>query len=95
MSAQKTQLDANFAAIAKQLSDTAANLIGGTDPAKIDSLRSSFGNVLDQTNALNTQLKQQGDAVSSALSDTIEKLYEQTLTSAKNVAIQLDESKKS
>ena len=46
--------------------------------------------ILDQTNALNTQLQAQGSAAQAMFQDLLGKLYQQTLDSAKNFAQQLD-----
>lgn len=82
-----------FASIAQQISASAASLLGNNDPTKVDQIQKTFDNVLQQTNALNSQLQQQGTAAQEALKETVGKLYEQTLASAKNVATQLDARK--
>lgn len=81
-----------FNSIVKQLADSAANLLGQQDPAKVEQLQGTFNSVLTQTNALQAQLAQQGAASQQVFAETLGKLYEQTLASAKNVAVQLDAS---
>lgn len=76
------------------LKENAASLLSGNDPAKAKQIEQSIGNILEQGNALNKQIQAQGDAASEALKKTTAQLYEQTLTAAKNVATQIDESKK-
>jgi hypothetical protein len=72
------------------LADSAANLLGQKDPAKVEQLQGTFNSVLTQTNALQTQLAAQGASVQTAFSDTLGKIYANTLESAKKVADQLD-----
>lgn len=90
---QKTAADETFNSILKQLTDSTANLLGQKDPAKVEQLQGTFNNVLSQTNALQTQLAQQGAAAQEIFADTLGKLYENTLNSAKNFATQLDASR--
>lgn len=92
--AHKTHVDSFVSSITKQIADSAASLLGNQDPAKVDQLQQTFNSVLEQTNSLNTQLKAQGDAAQSVFTDTISKLYDQTLVAARNVASQLDASAK-
>jgi hypothetical protein len=81
-----------FTSIVKQLADSAANLLGQQDPNKVEQLQGTFNNVLSQTNALQGELAKQGAVAQQLFGDTLGKLYEQTLASAKNIATQLDAS---
>lgn len=90
----KAQTDSIFSNIAKQLSDTAVNLLGNQDPAKVDQLQSSVNSVLSNTNSLRAELEKQGEAVQATFSDILSKLYGNTLETAKNVATQLDAAQK-
>jgi ABC-type transporter Mla subunit MlaD len=72
------------------LTDSAANLLGQKDPAKVEQLQGTFNSVLTQTNALQAQLAAQGASVQTAFADTLGKIYENTLESAKKVANELD-----
>lgn len=90
---QRHEADTMFGNLAKQISDTAAGFLGNNDPTKVDGLKSTFGNVLEQTNALNAQLQQQGAAAQAAFAETLGKLYQQTLDSANTLAQQLDAKK--
>lgn len=90
----KAQTDNIFANIAKQLSDSAATLLGNNDPSKVGQLQNTFASVLEQTNSLKSELERQGTAAQATISDTVAKLYEQTVQSAKGVAVQLDNQAK-
>lgn len=81
-----------FASILGQLATSASNLLGQQDPAKVEQLQGTFNNVLTQTKALQDQIDTQGAAAQQLFADTLGKLYEQTVASAKNVAAQLDAS---
>lgn len=72
------------------MSDSAANLLGDNDPSKVGQLQNTFESVLGQTNALKAELEKQGATAQAAISETVAKLYDQTLQSAKSVAVQLD-----
>lgn len=91
---QKTQIDSFIGSIAKQISETAANFLGDQDPAKVEKLQRTFSNVLEQTNSLNAKLQDEGSAVQSSFSETLKKLYDNTLKAAKDIATQLDEQVK-
>lgn len=89
---QKGAVDTMFSQIVKNLADSAANLLGQQDPAKVEQFQGTFNNVLTQTNALQGELAKQGAAAQQTFAETLSKLYEQTLTSAKSFATQLDAS---
>lgn len=91
---QQQQSSGIFASITKQLTEQAATLLSNNDPAKADQIRATFGNILESTDALNKQIQAQGAAATEGLKKTTAQLYEQTITAAKNVATQLDESNK-
>lgn len=91
---QQQQSSSIFASVTKQLAEQAATLLSNNDPAKADQIKATFGNILESTDALNKQIQAQGAAATEGLKKTTAQLYEQTLTAAKNVATQLDESKK-
>jgi hypothetical protein len=87
---QKTTNDASLNSILKQLTDSAASLLGQQDPAKVEQLQGTFNNVLTQTNALQSSLNQQGTAIQASIVDALGKLYSNTLESANKIAADLD-----
>lgn len=93
VSALKPGVEDFIGSIARQLSSTAANLLG-EDQGKVDKLQKSFSDVLTQTNTLNTKLQEQGAAAQSTFAETLQKLYDNTLQAAKKVAVQFDEQAK-
>lgn len=93
ITAQKSTFNDQTAAIAKQLSDTAAGLLGNDDPAKVSQYQNSFGNVLTQANALNAQLQTQGEAAQTALLGLAGQLFEQIATSANSLVKQIDDKR--
>ncbi|CRK97535.1 CLUMA_CG010923, isoform A [Clunio marinus] len=92
VAAQKPQFEGFFTSITKQLIDSASSILGNEDPNKVQDLKRTFNNVLEQANALNSKITEQGNVASSALGETVGKLYQQTLESAKSLATQLDSS---
>lgn len=93
ITAQKSTFNEQTATIAKQLSDTAAGLLGNDDPAMVSQYQNTFGNVLQQASALNAQLQTQGEAAQTALLGLAGQLFEQISTSANSIVKQLDEKR--
>ncbi|KAG5682491.1 hypothetical protein PVAND_011842 [Polypedilum vanderplanki] len=90
----KGQIDGVVQNIAKQISDSAAKILGNDDPAKVDQLQKTFTNVLDQANTLNTRLGEEGTSLQAIFNDALAKLYDNTINTAKSLAQQLDAAKK-
>ncbi|XP_070491560.1 uncharacterized protein [Chironomus tepperi] len=86
----KQGVDAIIKSVATQLSESAANLLANNDQTKVTQLRSTFQNVIDQADSLNSRLQTEGTNIQSIFADTLSKLYENTLSAAKNVAQQID-----
>lgn len=57
---QKEQVDSTVQNIAKQISESAAKILGNNDPNQVQQIQQTFNNVLEQANSLNVQLKTQG-----------------------------------
>lgn len=93
ITANKAQTDSIFASVLGQIAESAKAILADGDEAKANQLQQGYSNVLTQTNTLRAQVEEQGGVARDALLETVQKLYKQTLESAKNVAQQLDAAK--
>lgn len=93
IAANKAQTDNIFSSVLGQIAESAKAILADGDQAKANQLQQGYSNVLTQTNTLRAQIEEQGGVAGNALLETVQKLYKQTLESAKNVAQQLDAAK--
>jgi len=93
ISANKAQTDSIFSSVLSQIAESAKAILADGDQAKANQLQQGYSNVLTQTNTLRAQIEEQGGVAGNALLETVQKLYKQTLESAKTVAQQLDAAK--
>ena len=56
----KQGVDAIIKSVVTQLSESAAKLLANNDETKITQLRSTFQNVIDQADSLNSRLQTEG-----------------------------------
>jgi len=56
----KQGVDAIIKSVATQLSESAAKLLANNDETKVTQLRSTFQNVIDQADSLNSRLQTEG-----------------------------------
>lgn len=54
-------VDSMIKKIAAQISESASNLLGSNDPTKVNQLQSTFQNVIQQADSLNTRLQTEGN----------------------------------
>lgn len=89
---QTATLDEPFKKILTSLSDSAAGLLGGDDPNKVNQLKATYDNVLTQGAALKSRFDAEGDTFKNSIGDLFSTLLENTRKSAKEVAAKIDEA---